>query len=143
MFQYRSDSFAPSVTAIQNHLGAVERELEKLGRIAGRRGSAAASAAGDEIGDAVAAALSGIVERFRDGSQAATAQAARVGRRAWRLGAGYGNDALARVSAQTNDALDRVSAQTKAQPLLTLGVALGVGLLIGAAVLGGAAAARK
>lgn len=143
MFQYRADSFAPSVTAIQNHLSAVEQELEKLGRIAGRRGSAAAAEAGEQIGDAVGEALSAIVARFRDGSQAASEQAARVGRRAWRLGAGYGNDALARVGAQTNDALAKVGAQTKAQPLLTLGVALGVGLLIGAAVLGGAAATRK
>lgn len=131
MFQYRSDAFGPRVAAIQKHLDAVEQELESIGRIAGRRGSAAATAAGEQIGDAVSAALSEVVERFRDGSQAATAQAARFGNRALRLGAGYGNDALARVSAQT-----------KEQPLLTLGVALGVGLLIGAAVLGGAAARK-
>jgi hypothetical protein len=126
MFQYRSNSFAPSVTAIQNHLGAVEKELEKIGRVASRRGSAAASAAGAQIGEAVSATLSDLIERLRDRSEAATDQAAQLGNRALKLGAGYGSDAL-----------ERVSAQTKQQPLFTLGVALGIGVLIGAAVLAG------
>jgi len=39
MFQYRTSNFAPSVAAIQKHLGAVETELEKIGRIAGRQTS--------------------------------------------------------------------------------------------------------
>lgn len=125
MFQYRSDSFAPSVNAISNHLGAVEKELEKIGRIAGRRGSAAATAAGARIGDTIAAALSDMIERVRDRGEAASDQAARLGNRALNLGAGYGNDALARVSAEVED-----------RPLLTVGVALGIGILIGAAVLG-------
>ncbi len=125
MFQFRSDSFAPSVTAIQNHLGAVERELEKIGRIAGRRGSAAATAAGAQIGDTIAAALSDMIERVRDRGAAAGDQAARLGNRALNLGAGYGGDAL-----------DRLSSQVEDRPLLTVGVALGVGILIGAAVLG-------
>jgi hypothetical protein len=131
MFQYRSTSFGPSVTAIQKHLGAVERELETIGRVAGRRGSAAASAAGAQIGEAVSATLSDLIERLRDRSEAASDQAARFGNRALKLGAGYGSDAL-----------DRVSAQTKQQPLLTLGVALGIGVLIGAAVLAGTAARK-
>lgn len=126
MFQHRSNSFVPNVTAIQNHLGAVEKELEKIGRVAGRRGSAAASAAGAQIGEAVSATLSELIERLRDRSEAASDQAAALGNRALKLGAGYGSDAL-----------DRVSAQTKNQPLLTLGVALGIGALIGAAVLAG------
>jgi hypothetical protein len=131
MFQYRSTSFGPSVTAIQKHLGAVERELETIGRVAGRRGSAAASAAGAQIGEAVSATLSDLIERLRDRSEAASDQAAALGNRALKLGAGYGSDAL-----------DRVSAQTKQQPLLTLGVALGIGVLIGAAVLAGTAARK-
>jgi ElaB/YqjD/DUF883 family membrane-anchored ribosome-binding protein len=131
MFQYRSNSFAPSVTAIQNHLGAVEKELEKIGRVASRRGSAAASAAGAQIGEAVSATLSDLIERLRDRSEAATDQAAQLGNRALKLGAGYGSDAL-----------ERVSAQTKQQPLFTLGVALGIGVLIGAAVLAGTTARK-
>lgn len=125
MFQYRSNSFAPSVTAIQNHLGAVEKELEKIGRIAGRRGSAAAAAAGEQIGDTISAVLSDMIDRFRERGQAASDGAARLGSQALRLGAGYGGDAVARVSTEV-----------EARPLLTLGVALGIGILIGAAVLG-------
>ena len=71
MFQYRSSSFGPSVNAIQNHLGAVEKELEKIGRIAGRRGSAAATAAGAQIGDTISIVLSDMIERFRERGEAA------------------------------------------------------------------------
>jgi hypothetical protein len=125
MFQYRSNSFGPSVNAIQNHLGAVEKELEKIGRIAGRRGSAAATAAGAQIGDTISSVLSDMIERFRERGEAAGDQASRLGNRALKLGAGYGSDAPARVSAQAED-----------RPLITVGVALGIGILIGAAVLG-------
>lgn len=113
------------MTAIQNHLGAVEKELEKIGRIAGRRGSAAAAAAGEQIGDTISAVLSDMIDRFRERGQAASDGAARLGSQALRLGAGYGGDAVARVSTEV-----------EARPLLTLGVALGIGILIGAAVLG-------
>jgi len=65
MFHHRSSSFGPSVTAIQQHLGAVEKELEKLGRIAGRRTSVAASAASDQIGDAISTIMSDMIERLR------------------------------------------------------------------------------
>ena len=125
MFQYRSNSFGPSVNAIQNHLGAVEKELEKIGRIAGRRGSAAASAAGAQIGDTISTVLSDMIDRFRDRGEAASDEATQLGNRALKLGAGYGSDALARVSAQAED-----------RPLVIVGVALGLGILIGAAVLG-------
>ena len=131
MFQYRSNTFGPSVTAIQNHLGAVEKELEKIGRIAGRRGTAAASAAGEQIGDTISAILSDMIDRFRDRGQAASDQAARLGNRALGLGASYGADALARVSSEVED-----------RPLVTLGVALGIGVLIGAAVLGSVTSRR-
>jgi hypothetical protein len=49
MFQYRASNFSPSVAAIQKHLGAVEKELEKIGRIAGRQTSEAAVTASDQI----------------------------------------------------------------------------------------------
>ena len=66
-----------------------------------------------------------MIERFRARGEAASDRAARLGTKALKLGAGYGSDALARVSAEVED-----------RPLLTLGVALGIGVLIGAAVLG-------
>ena len=125
MFQYRSSDFSPSVDAIQTHLVAVEKELEKIGRTAGRRGGAAASAAGEQIGDALSSLVSDMVDRFRAGGRSASDRATRAGSQALQLGAGYGNSALRRISAEVED-----------RPLITLGVAIGVGILIGAAVLG-------
>jgi ElaB/YqjD/DUF883 family membrane-anchored ribosome-binding protein len=127
MFQYRTSNFAPSVAAIQKHLGAVETELEKIGRIAGRQTSNAAAAASDQIGDAISTILNEMVERFRKGGQAAGNQAGRLSNQALDLGARYGSDALRRVASQAEE-----------RPLLTVGVALGIGILIGAALLGSA-----
>jgi len=114
MLQKRSSEFATSVPSIQQHLSAVEKELENIGRVAGRRGSAVASAVSEQIGDALTPVLNDLVERFRDG-----------GRQALRTGSNYGDNAVRRVSAEV-----------QAQPLITVAVALGVGALIGAAVLG-------
>jgi ElaB/YqjD/DUF883 family membrane-anchored ribosome-binding protein len=132
MFQYRTSDFAPSVAAIQKHLGAVEKELERVGRMAGRQTSAAAATASDQIGDAISTILNQMVDRFRKGGQAAGDQAGRLSNQALDLGAKYGSDALARVASQAEK-----------RPLLTVGVALGIGILIGAALLGGASSARS
>jgi ElaB/YqjD/DUF883 family membrane-anchored ribosome-binding protein len=131
MFQYRKSNFAPSVAAIQKHLGAVETELEKIGRMAGRQTSDAAAAASDQIGDALSTILSEMVERFRKGGQAAGDQAGRLGNQALDLGAKYGSDAL-----------DRVASQAEERPLFTIGIALGIGILIGVALVGSATARR-
>jgi ElaB/YqjD/DUF883 family membrane-anchored ribosome-binding protein len=131
MFQYRKSNFAPSVAAIQKHLGAVETELEKIGRMAGRQTSDAAAAASDQIGDALSTILSEMVERFRRGGQAAGDQVGRLGNQALDLGAKYGSDAL-----------DRVASQAEERPLFTIGIALGIGILIGAALVGSAPARR-
>jgi len=131
MFQYRTSNFAPSVAAIQKHLGAVETELEKIGRIAGRQTSDAAAAASDQIGDAISTILNEMVDRFRKGGQAAGDQAGRLGNQALDLGAKYGSDAL-----------DRVASQAEERPLFTIGIALGIGILIGAALVGSATARR-
>jgi ElaB/YqjD/DUF883 family membrane-anchored ribosome-binding protein len=124
MFHHRSSAFGPSVTAIQKHLGEVEKELEKLGRAGGRRASVAASEASEQIGDAISTIVSDMIDRFRERGRAAGDGAARLGNQALKMGAGYGNDALRRVSAETED-----------RPLIMLGVALGIGVLIGAAIL--------
>ena len=132
MFQYRTSDFAPSVAAIQKHLGAVEKELERVGRMAGRQTSAAAATASDQIGDAISTILNEMVDRFRKGGQAAGDQAGRLSNQALDLGAKYGSDALARVASQAEE-----------RPLLTVGVALSIGILIGAALLGSASSARS
>lgn len=131
MFQYRKSEFAPSVAAIQKHLGAVEKELEKIGRLTGRQTSDMAAKASDQIGDALSTILSDMVDRFRKGGQVAGDQAGRLGSQALDLGSKYGNDAL-----------ERVADHAESRPLMTVGVALGIGILIGAAVLGSTAARR-
>jgi ElaB/YqjD/DUF883 family membrane-anchored ribosome-binding protein len=125
MFQHRASDFSPSVAVIQKHLGAVEKELEKIGRMAGRQTSAAAAAASDQIGDAISTILNEMVDRFRKGGQAAGDRAGRLGSQALDLSAKYGRDALQRVASEAEN-----------RPLMTIGVALGIGILIGAAVLG-------
>ena len=131
MFQYRKSNFAPSVAAIQKHLGAVETELENIGRMAGRQTSDAAAAASDQIGDAISTIVSEMVERFRKGGQVAGDQAGRLGNQALDLGTKYGSNAL-----------QRVASEAEHRPLITVGVALGIGILIGAAILGSASSRR-
>jgi ElaB/YqjD/DUF883 family membrane-anchored ribosome-binding protein len=69
-----------------------------------------------------------MLDRFRKGGQVAGDQAGRLGNQALDLSAKYGSDALQRVAGQAED-----------RPLMTVAVALGIGILIGAAVLGSAA----
>jgi ElaB/YqjD/DUF883 family membrane-anchored ribosome-binding protein len=131
MFQHRASDFSPSVAAIEKHLGAVEKELEKIGRIAGRQTIDGVATASDQISDAISAILSQMVDRFRKGRQAAGDQAERLGNQALDLGAKYGSNALQRVA---NEAEHR--------PLITVGVALGIGILIGVAILGSTSSRR-
>jgi ElaB/YqjD/DUF883 family membrane-anchored ribosome-binding protein len=132
MFQYRSSAFGSSVAAIQKHLGAVEKELEKIGRIAGDRTSAAAATASDQLGDAISTILNEMVERFRQGRQAAGDQAGRLSNQAVNLGAKYGSDALQRAASEVEE-----------RPLVTVAIALGIGILIGAAVLTSTGSSRR
>jgi len=132
MFHHRSSNFGPSVTAIQQHLGAVEKELEKIGRIAGRRTSIAAVGAAEQIGDAVSTIVNDMMDRFRQGRQMAGGQAGRLGNQALDLGAKYSNDALRRIADEIEN-----------RPLVTISVALGIGILIGAALLGSANVRRR
>ena len=123
MFQPRSRDFSdPRVTAIVDHLRAIERELAAIGRKAGRQASANASAAGDLISEAIGPILNDIADRFWRGQRTAVEGAADLGNQAVRIGSRVGSDAL-----------DRLAAQAKERPLLTLAVAIGVGVLIGAA----------
>jgi ElaB/YqjD/DUF883 family membrane-anchored ribosome-binding protein len=129
MFHHRSSAFDRNISSLEGRLHALENELERLGRSAGRRASAGMSAAGDHIGDAIAAAVSEIVDRFRSGRRLAGDEAMRFGNEAAKFGAKVGNDAL-----------QRVASEVEHRPLVTLGVAIGVGILIGMA--GGVAKRR-
>ncbi|MGB6537522.1 MAG: hypothetical protein WBF58_16350 [Xanthobacteraceae bacterium] len=122
MFQPRSSEFEPNVTAIVDHLRAIEKELGTLGQKAGRRVAGNASAAGDQIADAIAPILTDLVDRFRRNRRAAVGGAAKLGNEATRIGS--------RIS---RDAARRAADQVAQRPLLTLALVAGIGLLIGAA----------
>lgn len=122
MFQPRLKDFDPRVGAIVDHLRAIEKELRAVGKSSSRRASAEAAAAGDRIAETIAPILNDIVERFRAGQQVALDQATTFGNQAVKIGSKYGADAA-----------DSISDQTKKRPLMMLAVAIGVGILIGAA----------
>jgi ElaB/YqjD/DUF883 family membrane-anchored ribosome-binding protein len=86
------------------------------------------SAAGDQIGDAIASAVSEIVDRFRSGRRLAGDEAVRVGNQAVKIGA---------------DAVHRIASEVEHRPLVTLGVAIGVGILIGIMLDAGVGAASR
>jgi hypothetical protein len=122
MFQPRSSDFDPRFVAIADHLRAIEKQLSRLGKSAGQRASVGAAAAGDQIADVIGPILNEIGHRFRRGQRVAVGEAANFGNEAVRIGTKVGGDAL-----------DRIAGQARQRPLLTLAVAIGVGILIGAA----------
>lgn len=122
MFQPRLKDFDPRVGAIVDHLRAIEQELRAVGKSSGRRASAEAAAAGDRIAETIGPILADIAERFRLGQHVALDQAATLGSQAVKIGSKVGSDAV-----------ESISGQTKQRPLVMLAVAVGVGILIGAA----------
>jgi hypothetical protein len=123
MFQHRASAFDPRVAAIAGHLRAIEKELGVLGKSAGRRASSSVSSAGNQLLDALWPILSDIGASLRQGQRAAVDEAAGFGNEAVKLGARMGSDALGQIADQA-----------RRRPLVTLAVAIGVGVLIGAAV---------
>jgi ElaB/YqjD/DUF883 family membrane-anchored ribosome-binding protein len=73
-----------------------------------------------------------MAERFRQSRQVAGDQAGRLSNQALNLGAKYGSDALQRVASEVEE-----------RPLVTIAIALGIGILIGAAVLTSAGDSRR
>jgi ElaB/YqjD/DUF883 family membrane-anchored ribosome-binding protein len=122
MFHHRSTEFDPRISAIAGHLRAIEKELGRIGRSAGRNASASASNAGNQIA-AIWPILNEIVDRFGRGQRAAVDEAASLGNEAVKISARAGNDALGRIATQA-----------KTRPFAAFAVAIGVGILIGVAV---------
>jgi ElaB/YqjD/DUF883 family membrane-anchored ribosome-binding protein len=123
MLHHRSTEFDPRISTIAGHLRAIEKELGGMGKSASRRASASASIAGNQIADAIGPILSEIVDRFRGGQSLALEEATSFSNQAVKSGAKLGKDAL-----------QRIAIETKHHPLVTLAVALGVGILIGIVV---------
>jgi len=118
MFQPRSREFDPRLAAIAGHLRAIEKELARVGQSAGRR----TTTAGNQIVDAIVPVLNEIVDRFGRGQRVAVDEAASFGSEAVKIGSKIGSDAI-----------EQVATQAKKRPLITLAVAIGVGVLIGMA----------
>jgi ElaB/YqjD/DUF883 family membrane-anchored ribosome-binding protein len=123
MFAHRASDFDPRVAAIAGHLRAIESELGALGKSAGRRASSGVSAAGNQIVEAIWPILNEIGDSFRRGQRVAVDEAA-----------SFGNEAVKRGARMGSDALGQIADQAKRRPLITLAVAIGVGVLIGAVV---------
>ena len=99
---------------IEQRLQALEKRLEKVGT----RASTNARDTAENLGDAIASALSGWADRFRQGASTVGDQSAALGKDAAKLG---------------TVALNRIADETGRRPLFALAVAVGVGILIGMA----------
>ncbi len=131
MFQPRRSEFDPRVSAIVDHLRAIQKELGAIGKGAGRSTSDSAVAAGNQIAEAIGPILNDIVERFRRGQRWAADQTVSAGNQAVKVGAKAGNQAMKVGAKAGNEALERIADQAKDRPLFTIAVAVGVGVLIG------------
>jgi ElaB/YqjD/DUF883 family membrane-anchored ribosome-binding protein len=96
---------------IERRLNSVERSIRRDGK---RIANAVPST--DQVGDLVASVLNAVAERFRGVSVGD--EAARIGNEAAKFG---------------NYAVHRVSKEVAHRPLIALGVAVGVGVLLGLA----------
>jgi ElaB/YqjD/DUF883 family membrane-anchored ribosome-binding protein len=109
-----SRATSTNVGEIERRLRSVERRLE---RVAGRTAAGAMETA-DHVGETIASALSGMADRFREDGGSMSDEAAKIGSEAGKLG---------------NDAIRRLSKEVEHRPLITLAVAVGVGILVGLA----------
>src|SRR5262249_3789263 len=98
-------------------LRSLEEQLERVG---GRTSASTAEVAA-RAGAAIAPVLSSIADRFRGGTHSMSDEAAKLG----------------------NDALRRLSNEVEHRPLVTLAVAVGVGILVGLASRSAAAGAPR
>ena len=99
---------------IEQRLQALEKRLENVGT----RASTNAQDTAENLGDAIASALSGWADRFRQGASTVGDQSAALGKDATKLG---------------TVALNRIADETGRRPLFALAVAVSVGILIGMA----------
>ena len=108
-----SRAMSANVGEIERRLRSLEQRLER----AGGRVSARAEHTADHLGEAIASALSSIADRFR-GDAGSMTDATKIGAAAAKVG---------------NDALRRLSREVQHRPLVTLAIAVGVGILMGLA----------
>jgi ElaB/YqjD/DUF883 family membrane-anchored ribosome-binding protein len=107
----RSGYSAASLGDLERQVRSLERRLETVANSA----PSAVARKADDFSEVVASALGAVAERFRNGA-ASFGDPGDLGREAARMG---------------TDALRRLSKEVERRPLVTLGVAVGVGLLFG------------
>src|SRR5487761_11804 len=100
MFKSRASEFDPHVSAILDHLYAIQNELRQIGSAAGRAGAESVSAGTSQIADAAVPILNDILERFRRGQRAAVGRAADLGDQALKVTGKAGNQAVASLAGQ-------------------------------------------
>jgi ElaB/YqjD/DUF883 family membrane-anchored ribosome-binding protein len=110
-----SRTMLPNVREIERRLRSLEQQLERVGT------STSTAEVGERVGAAIAPVLSSIADRFRGGAHSMSDDAAKLG----------------------NDALRRLSNAVERRPLVTLAVAVGVGILVGLASRSAAAGAPR
>jgi ElaB/YqjD/DUF883 family membrane-anchored ribosome-binding protein len=111
-----SRAMLPNVRDIERRLRSLELQLEHVGD----RTSGSTAQIAERVGAAIAPVLSSIADRFRGGAHSMGDEAAKLG----------------------NDVLRRLSNEIEHRPLVTLAVAVGVGILIGLAGRSAAGAPR-
>jgi ElaB/YqjD/DUF883 family membrane-anchored ribosome-binding protein len=122
----RQSSYAREFAEVERRMHHLEQRLDRLGSIASRtaaNGVASAAQATERVSDALVSALGDVVDRFRGGARSVGSEASRFGQGAAR----FGHEA----SKLGSEALRRVSTEVERRPLMMIGVAIGVGLLIG------------
>src|SRR5215467_4655330 len=112
-----SRTMLPNVREIERRLRSLEQQLERVGD----RTSASTAEVVERVGAAIAPVLNDIADRFRGGAHSMSDEAAKLG----------------------NDALRRLSNEVEHRPLVTLAVAVGVGILVGLASRSAAAGAPR
>jgi ElaB/YqjD/DUF883 family membrane-anchored ribosome-binding protein len=131
----RYPAYAREFAEVERRMQRLEQRLDQLGGMASRTarsGVTTAAQATDRVGEAVVAALGDLVDRFRGGARGVGGEAARFGQDAARF-----SQEATKLGGQ---ALRRVSTEVERRPLLTVAIAVGVGLLIG---LGGSLGSRR
>jgi ElaB/YqjD/DUF883 family membrane-anchored ribosome-binding protein len=113
MLGYSARARGPSVDEFDRRLRAIEQRLASMsGRLAN------ALPAADQVGDTIASALSSAADRLRYSAGSLSGEAAKLGTEVARVG---------------DRALRRLSSEVEHRPLVTLAVAVGVGILVGLA----------
>jgi ElaB/YqjD/DUF883 family membrane-anchored ribosome-binding protein len=103
---------ADEVAAIENLVSDLERRLQRLSNLS-RSARGEVSGAGGDVKDFVSEALSGIMERIREGTVNA------------------GQSALDEVAHASGDAVKKLGEEVEQRPLMMLAIAAGIGFLVG------------